>query len=440
MVIKQKTPRLSLFPATVEVNEKGRLIIGVCDTVELAEEFGTPLYIFDESDLRGKCTEFINVFGEYYPGTAVAYACKTFMNKALALLLKEEGLGLDVVSGGEMNIAHSVDFPLDRVYFHGNNKSAEELKLALEWKVGRIVLDNFYEMAMLSEIAKEKGCVVDVLMRITPGVDPHTHKYITTGTVDSKFGFPLSAGEEAIAKVMSAPNLNLVGLHFHLGSQVFGVEPYLEAIGLMLDLAAVMKRKNGFELEELDIGGGFALQYTVDEPSPPVSFYAEKIASTIIGKCQELNLKLPQLVIEPGRAIVGRAGVALYRIGAIKDIPGVRRYVSVDGGMADNIRPALYDAKYEAVVANKMLAKETDLVTVAGKFCESGDILIRDIKLPRVTAGDVLAVPGCGAYCLAQASNYNASLKVAVVLVKDGKARLIRRRETYEDLTRGDVV
>ncbi len=287
MVIKQKTPRLSLFPATAEVNEKGRLIIGVCDTVELAEEFGTPLYIFDESDLRGKCTEFINVFGEYYPGTAVAYACKTFMNKALALLLKEEGLGLDVVSGGEMSIAHSVDFPLDRVYFHGNNKSAEELKLALEWKVGRIVLDNFYEMAMLSEIAKEQGCVVDVLMRITPGVDPHTHKYITTGTVDSKFGFPLSAGEEAIAKVMSAPNLNLVGLHFHLGSQVFGVEPYLEAIGLMLDLAAVMKRKNGFELEELDIGGGFALQYTVDEPSPPVSFYAEKIASTIIGKCRE---------------------------------------------------------------------------------------------------------------------------------------------------------
>jgi len=391
--------------------------------VALAEEFGTPLYVFDEFSLRGKCAEFKTEFGQRYADTAVVYAGKAFLNRALALILKEEGLGLDVVSAGELSIAR-----------------AEELKLALKWGVGRIVVDNFHEMAVLEEIAREQGSVPDVLLRLTPGIDPHTHKYISTGVIDSKFGFTLAIWEEAVTRAISVPNLNLVGLGFHLGSLIFEVEPYQEAIGVVLRFAAEMKRKHGFELRELDVGGGFAVQYTLDSPAPTISAYAEAIVPAMVSKCQELKLALPQLVVEPGRAIVGQAGVALYRIGASKDISGVRCYVSVDGGMADNIRPALYGAEYEAVVANKVQAPEADQVTIAGKFCESGDILVQDIGLPEVAAGDVLAVADCGAYCLAMASNYNASLKVAVVLVKDGKARLIRRRETFEDLTRCDLV
>jgi diaminopimelate decarboxylase len=440
MTVRQDIVKYPLLPLTSEANEKGHLVIGGCDTVELAEEFGTPLYIFDEFSLRSRCAEFRTEFGQRYADITIAYAGKAFMNKTLALILKEEGLGLDVVSGGEMSIARSVDFPLDKSYFHGNNKSAEELRLALEWGVGRIVVDNFQELALLGETAKGQGRAVDILLRLTPGIDPHTHKYNTTGIVDSKFGFTLSAWDEAVSEAISAPDLNLVGLHFHLGSLIFEVEPYQEAIDRVLHFAAEMKQKYGFELRELDIGGGFAVQYTLDSPAPPISVYAETIVSMVTGKCRELNLALPQLVIEPGRSIVGRAAVALYRIGTVKDIPGVRCYVSVDGGMADNIRHALYGAKHEAIVANKVLAEETDKVTIAGKFCESGDILIRDISLPPVAAGDLLAVADCGAYCLAMASNYNASLKSAVVLVNGGKARLIRRRETFEDLTRCDVV
>jgi diaminopimelate decarboxylase len=328
---------------------------------------------------------------------------------------------------------------MENVYFHGNNKSAEELGLALEWGVGHIVVDNFHELALLEGMAREKGDVVDIMLRLTPGVDPHTHKHIATGLVDSKFGFPLSGAEEAVARATSAPNLNLMGLHFHLGSQLFEAEPYLEAIRIILELAAAMKPKYGFELKELDIGGGFAVQYTMESPAPPVSAYAGAITSWIVSRCRELNLTLPRLTVEPGRAIVGQSGVALYRVGVVKEIPDVRYYVSVDGGMGDNIRPALYGARYEAVVANKMLAEEVRQVTIAGKFCESGDVLIRDIDLPPVAAGDILAVADCGAYCLAMASNYNAALRPAVAMVKDGQARLIRRRETYDDLTRCDL-
>jgi len=434
------TTKLSLFPLTAEVSNRGHLVVGGGDTVELAAEFGTPLYLFDEFSVRSKCTEFKKEFGQRYADTTVIYACKAFMNQALALILNEEGLGLDVVSGGELSIAQSVGFPLDRVYFHGNNKSAEEIRLALKWHIGRFVVDNGYELKMLGELANEAGYIPDILLRLSPGVDPHTHQYITTGVVDSKFGFPLADAGEAVAQAMSAPNLNLVGLDFHLGSLIFDPQPYQQAIELTLDLAAEMKQKYSFELRELNVGGGFAIQYTLDSPAPPVSIYAEAITSKIISKCRELKLTLPRLIVEPGRAIVGQAGVALYKTGVIKDIPGIRCYVSVDGGMADNIRPALYGAKYEAVLANKMLGKEAGKVTIAGKFCESGDILVKDINLPPVSAGDIIAIPSCGAYCLPQASNYNASLKPAVVLIKEGKARLIRRRETFDDLTRCDLV
>ena len=440
MVSRQSESRLALFPSTAEINEKNHLAIGGCDAAALAEEFGTPLYIFDEVTLRQKCAEFRDEFGRRYQDTAIVYACKAFVNRALALLFKEEGLGLDVVSGGELSIARSVDFPMEKVYFHGNNKSAEELGMALEYKVGRIVIDNFQELDMLAGIASRRGARPDVLLRLAPGVDPHTHKHISTGVVDSKFGIPMASADEAVARAIAAASLNLIGLQFHLGSQIFEVEPYAEAISVILDLAAEMKSRHGFELKELDVGGGFAVQYTVDSPAPPVSEYAEMVVSAVKEKCRQHNLELPKLVIEPGRAIAGRAGVALYRVGVVKDIPGIRCYVSVDGGMADNIRPALYDARYEAVVANRMNDKVTKKVTIAGKFCESGDILIKDIELPEVAAGDILAVPDCGAYCLAMGSNYNASLKPAIALVNEGRARLIRRRETYEDLTRHDLV
>jgi len=440
MTIRQDIPRLSLFPLTAEVNSQGHLIIGGCDSVDLAAEFGTPLYVFDELGLRSKCQELKTEFGQRYADTAVIYACKAFINRALALILNEEGLGLDVVSAGELGIAQSAGFPLDKVYFHGNNKSAEEIRLALKWHIGRIVVDNFHEMAMLGEMAKAEGYIPEVLLRLSPGVDPHTHKYNATGVIDSKFGFPLASGAEAVAQAMSAPDLNLVGLHFHIGSLIFEVEPYQEAIEFILNFAAEMKQKYGFELRELDIGGGFAIQYTLDSPAPPVSVYAEAIASSITYKCRQLRLAPPRLIVEPGRSVVGRAGVALYKAGVVKDIPGVRCYVSVDGGMGDNIRPALYGAKYEAVIANKIKEKEAGRVTIAGKFCESGDILVKDIDLPPVSAGDIIAIPTCGAYCLPLASNYNASLKPAIALVKEGKARLIRRRETFDDLTGYDLI
>ncbi|HEY55406.1 MAG TPA: diaminopimelate decarboxylase [Dehalococcoidia bacterium] len=432
--------RLKLFPPASAVNDSGHLVIGGCDSVELAAEFGTPLYVFDEQTLRGKCAEFLGEFTRRYADAAVLYSCKAFINKALAQLFMEEGLGLDVVSGGELSIVRSAGFSMDRVYFPGNNKSAEEIKLALELGVGRIVVDNLQELSLLEQLAGEEGHTPDIWLRLTPGVDPHTHRHIATGNVDSKFGIPLVLGEEAVTTAMSASALNLHGLHFHIGSQIAETGPYEQAIEIILKFAADMGQKHGFGLKELSLGGGFAIQYTLDSPVPPVSAYAEALTSSVIGGCQKLGLAQPRLFIEPGRAMVGQAGVALYTAGVVKDIPGVRRYVSVDGGIADNIRPALYQAKFEAVVANRMKEKEADKVTIAGRFCESGDTLIWDIALPPVSAGDIIAVPDCGAYCLPMASNYNASLKPAIVMVKEGKARLIRRRQTLDDLTRCDLV
>jgi diaminopimelate decarboxylase len=433
--------RLPLFPRTADINNRGCLTIGGCDTVELATNFGTPLYIFDEATLRSKCLEYRREFTQRYPNTLIIYACKAFTNTALALILEEEGLGLDVVSAGEISIASSADFLPERVYFHGNNKTAEEISLALEWGIGRVVVDNFHELHLLSKLAAAKGIVQDILLRLSPGIDPHTHEYITTGTVESKFGFPMLPGqaEEAITQAISRESLNLIGLHFHLGSLIFDVEPYREAIKVVLRFAAEVRQKIGFELSEFSLGGGFAIQYVLDSPAPSTADYAEAIVSILLEETESLGLALPQLIVEPGRAIVGQAGVALYRVGAMKEIPGIRKYVFVDGGIADNIRPAFYGARYEALVANKAKERDTSMVTVAGRFCESADILVKDIELPTIEEGDIIAVPACGAYCLPMASNYNASLKPAIVMVKEGQARLIRRRETFEDLTRCDI-
>ncbi|MFA5316971.1 MAG: diaminopimelate decarboxylase [Dehalococcoidales bacterium] len=430
---------MALMPPNAEVGRDGHLLVGGCDCVELVQEFGTPLYLFDESAIRSKCREYQAAFSECYRDSSVIYAGKVFLNGSLVRILAEEGMGLDVVSAGELAIAKKGGFPASRIYFHGNNKSAEELVAALEYGVGRIVVDNGYELEMLDEIATGRGQTVDILLRLSPGVDPHTHSYITTGVIDSKFGFTLPDADRAVARVMATSHLNLVGFHSHIGSQISEAGPYQLAIEVVLKFAGEMKQKYHFELGELNIGGGFAVQYTCDAKVPEISEFTGVISRGLTEGCQKLGLGLPHLVTEPGRAIIGQAGVVFYRAGAIKDIPDVRRYVSVDGGMGDNIRPALYQAAYEAVVANNMLAEPTARVTIAGKFCESGDILVRDIDLPPITAGDIIAIPVSGAYCLPMASNYNASLRPAVVMVRDGQARLIRRRETIDDLTRCDI-
>ncbi len=431
--------RLPLFPAGSSVNQSGHLVIGGCDAVDLAAEFGTPVYVYDEDGLRAKCREFLSEFGERYDDVCVAYSGKAFLNHAMVRLIDEEGLGLDVVSGGELGIADAAGFSMDRVYFPGNNKSVAELEMALDLGVGRIVVDNFHELEMLGELTSRRGQLADVLLRVTPGVDPHTHRHLSTGNIDSKFGVPLTQVEEMITKAMALPAVNPIGLHFHIGSLIFEDEPFMAAVTTVIKLAAEMKRKHGFEMAELDVGGGYAVQYTLDAPAPPVSFYAAAITTRVVAECEAHGLPSPRLVIEPGRSVVARAGVALYTAGVVKDIPGVRRYVSVDGGMGDNIRPALYDARLEAVIANSMEMAAGETVTIAGKFCESGDVLIHDIALPPVAAGDIIAVAGCGAYCIPESMNYNASLRPAVIQVSSGKASLIRRRETLDDLTRLDV-
>ena len=435
----RQVTKLPLFPLTAGISTKDHLEIGGCDVVELAAEFNTPLYIYDEVTLREKCTEFKHEFGDRYP-TTINYSCKAFINKAVLKLFAEEGLGLDVVSGGEIGYARAFGFPMERIDFPGNNKSAEELILAVESGIGHIVIDNLYELDLLRKIAKQLNRRQKILLRITPGVDPGTHRYETTAGRDSKFGIPMVVAEKAVENALSLPEVELTGLHFHIGSQVTDTGPYIKAVETILDFAFVIKKKYGFELKELSTGGGYGHRYTLDDIPPTVSDYAEDIIGTLLEKCRELGLSSPHLIIEPGRSMVAGAGIALYTIGATKDIPGIKRYVSIDGGMADNVLPAFYQVNFEAVSAAKMGAVGTEKVTICGKYCESSDILIRDIELPEMVAGDIIAIPGCGAYNLTESTNYNMSFKPAVVMVKDGDARLIRRRETLDDLTRCDLV
>lgn len=429
-----------VFPLTAKVNDQGHLAIGGCDVVELASAFGTPLYLFDEFTLRYRCREMVREFGQRYPDMLVAYASKAFLSRKLAALISEEGMGLDVVSEGELSVASSVSFPMDRVYFHGNNKSPHEILVALKERVGCIVVDNFHELTLLGRLASEAGIETSILLRVTPGVDPHTHRYIATGLSESKFGFPLSTADDAVGMAMALPGIRLRGFHFHIGSSIYEPAFYSHAIDIIIKLAARLGAKCNFELDELDVGGGFAVQYTRDEPAPPASAYAEVICNGVRDRCRELGLPLPRLVVEPGRYIVGQAGVAIYSVGATKDIPGVVRYIFVDGGMGDNIRPALYGARYEAVVANKMNEPESEEVRMAGRFCESGDILIDRTQLGAAESGDIVAVATCGAYCLPMASNYNLFPRPAVVLVRDGSASLMHRRESLDDLMRLEVM
>lgn len=429
-----------LFPVTSAVNGDDHLVIGGCDTVSLAEEFGTPLYIYDELTLRQMCQSFVGEFVSRYTNTLIAYASKAFINPALARIINEEGLGLDVVSGGEIAVANTANFPRDKIFFHGNNKTAAELEYALSSQVGTIVVDGFSELTLLNQIASRLGKEQNIMLRLSPSVDAHTHQHTTTGILDSKFGFSMETGDAAAAIRLALKSriLKLTGLHFHLGSPIFELEPYSVAIDNVLTYAEKF-RKDGLQITEFSPGGGFAIGYVREEPPPAIKEYASVITSMLVAKCDILGLDQPRLIVEPGRSIIGRAGVALYTVGVIKDIPTVRKYVSLDGGMGDNIRPALYGAKYDAVLANRVTDSLKETVSLAGKYCESGDILIKDISLPIPQTGDMVAIPGSGAYAPAMASNYNCNPRPAIVIASDGDARLIRRRETYDDLMACDL-
>jgi diaminopimelate decarboxylase len=438
MALKPEIPRLVVFPQTASVNADGHLVIGGCDTVALAREFGTPLYIFDETDLRARCREFKTEFGRRYSRVTIAYSPKAFTAKAMLKLVNEEGLDLDIVTGEEMGIAKALGFPMSRIHFPGNNKSAEDLKTAVKYNLGHIVVDNLTELDMLIKIAGKKK--IKILLRLNPGVDPHTHKYNTTGVADSKFGLPRGEWDTAVAQALAALNLDVDGFHFHLGSGLFEADPYLGAIESVLDYVAEVKARHNYEIRTMSIGGGFGAQYLLEKVPPPVSYFAEAIVNKINRRCRELKLNPPRLIVEPGRKIVARAGISLYTVGVIKEIPGIRTYASLDGGISDNIRYAVYGdwALQAAVLANRVAEKDTREYRITGKLCESGDILIPDISLPELRTGDILAMAGSGAYAIPMQSNYNSMLRPAIVFVQDGQARLVRHRETLADLMRRD--
>jgi diaminopimelate decarboxylase len=443
-VTQHLSPALRLqgvLPGTAAVNPRGHLAIGGCDTVELAREFGTPLYVFDEQFLRDQARAFVRAFTDRNRDTMVAYASKAYTGLAVLRIMAEEGLGLDVVSGGELAIALAAGFPAERIHLHGNNKTPQELREAVAARIGRVVLDNFYEIEQLDRAAGEAGVRQQVLLRLAPGIDPHTHAKISTGQIDTKFGFTIQTGDalKAVRRTLAAKHLDLLGYHCHIGSQIFEIESYEQVADVMLGFAAQARDATGFVLQEFSPGGGFAVQYLAGPPPPDIDAYAAMVVDSVGDARERYGLPPLRLFVEPGRSMVARAGVALYTVGATKVIPEVRRYVSIDGGMADNIRPAMYDAKYEALLANRPDEAPSETVTIAGKFCESGDILIRDIDLPHAEPGDILAVPASGAYAPAMASNYNGALRPAIVFVRDGRARLVRRRETYEDLLRTEV-
>jgi diaminopimelate decarboxylase len=427
---------------TSRINQKGHLEIGGCDTVDLAHQFGTPLYIYDEEMIRQTIREFREAFEKSGLSFQIAYASKAFCTVAMCRLAAEEGCSLDVVSGGELYTALKAGFPVERIHFHGNNKTPEEIELALEAGIGAFVVDNFHELELLNALAKEKGTTAEILLRVTPGVEAHTHEYISTGQQDSKFGFDVESGmaKEAIRQTLVLDAIRLGGLHSHIGSQIFETEGFVIAIQRVADLYEWAVREAGAELHVLNVGGGFGIRYTqADTPLKPVA-YVESICDAVKSEFTLRSLPFPEIIIEPGRAIVGAAGTTLYTIGAIKEIPGIRKYVSVNGGMTDNPRPALYQAVHEACIANRAQEDPAEVVSIAGKCCESGDMLIWDIPLPPVKPNDLLAVTCTGAYNYSMASNYNRIPRPAVVFVRDGKADLVVERETFEDLVKNDRI
>jgi diaminopimelate decarboxylase len=429
---------------TQRLNARGHLEIGGCDAVDLAAEFGTPLYVFDESAIRGRCRAYRAAFESRYPAVQVEYAAKAFLCLAMAQLIHEEGLHLDVASAGELYTALRAGFPPAGLVLHGNNKSPAELRLACEAGVGRIVVDNVYELDLLDQVAPFQQRPQEVLLRVAPGVDPHTHRRIRTGQADTKFGLNVQSGAalEAVRRIVATPSLLFAGLHCHIGSNLMESDAHQAAVEVVLDLAAAIREQTGLSIEQLNVGGGLGIRYLPEDRPPALEAFAEAITSAVHEGCAARHLALPALLLEPGRSIVGEAGTTLYTVGAIKQVPipeppGSRTYVAIDGGMSDNPRPQLYDAVYSALLANKAAEPATHPVRVAGKHCET-DTLIDQTLLQRPEPGDVLAVLATGAYNYSMASNYNRLTRPAAVFVAGGEARVVIERETLDDLLRHD--
>lgn len=431
---------------TLKVNEKGHLEIGRCDTVTLTEQYSTPLYVLDEQYIREMCTVFRETLRSEYNGNGcILYASKAFSCKAIYKIIAEENLGCDVVSGGELYTAKQAGFPPEKIYMHGNNKLPNELKEALDYKISVIVVDAYAELDLLDCLAAERNVVQDILIRVNPGVEAHTHHFIQTAKTDSKFGFSLADGtaQKITQYALTKKNVRLLGYHCHIGSQIFEQESFQLAVDKMVEFMAEMKSKLNFSVRTLNLGGGFGVWYTDEDKKIPPSGYAEYLKTIIFRlktKCKQYNLLHPFLVLEPGRSLIAEAGITLYTVGNIKEIPNIKKYVAVDGGMFDNPRYALYQAKYTAILANRANEAADEIVSVAGKCCESGDIVCADVKLPTVRPGDILAILSTGAYNFSMASNYNRNFIPGVILVKDGKADYIVKPQTYEDLTRNDVI
>lgn len=431
---------------TLKINEKGHLEIGGADCVALAEQFSTPLYVFDEAYIRRMMRIYQDTINTEYQGKGlVLYASKAFSCEAVYSIARSEGIGVDVVSGGELYTALRAGFPADKITMHGNNKLPYEIEQALDAHIGMIVVDSHSEADFIEREAEKRGIVQNVLIRINPGVEAHTHAYVQTATPDSKFGFSVANGaaEEMTGYVLSKPHLRLHGYHCHIGSQIFEKQSFVLAVRKNLAFMAEMKAKLGFEADSLNMGGGFGIWYAEGDAMIDVDGYADylrALISTVKEGCAELGLRLPYLYLEPGRSIVGEAGITLYTVGAIKEIPGIRKYIAIDGGMFDNPRYALYQSKYTAILANRATEEATELVSIAGKCCESGDLIGVDFNLPKANTGDILAVLSTGAYNYSMASNYNRNLIPPVVLVKDGKAEYIVKPQSYEDLVRNDTI
>jgi len=427
---------------TSKINAQGHLEIGGCDTTDLAKQYGTPLYIVDEALVRQRAREYVESFRASGLKFQVAYASKAFSVMAMCAIAEQEDLSLDVVSDGELYTALKAGFPVQRIHFHGNNKTPDEINMALDANIGCFVVDNFIELQLLNALAGDKGKRANVLLRITPGVEAHTHDYISTGQQDSKFGFDLANGSayRAIQEADALPNLELLGVHSHIGSQIFEVEGFEMAAAKVAGFAVQVRSELNVTFRVINLGGGFGIRYTAEDKPLPVSQYIKAITDAIKSNFSEANYPLPEIWVEPGRSMVGDAGTTLYTIGTSKEIPGVRKYIAVDGGMTDNPRPALYESKYEAVIANRANAPIEETVTVAGKCCESGDKLIIDCELPKAEIGDLLAVFCTGAYNYAMASNYNRIRRPAVVFVKDGQADVAVKRESLDDIVGNDVI
>ena len=418
----------------------GTLYFDGCDTTELAKKYGTPLYVISAKMIKDKFAQLQEEFISKYPKARVAYACKAFCTKEMLRLCAQEGVSIDVVSGGELYTAMAVDFPPERIEFNGNNKLRSELEMAIDYGIGRIIVDGIGELELIEDICKEKNKKVNILYRITPGIKADSHDYIITGKKDSKFGMPQDEEElyKEIKKAIDSQYVNFLGLHFHIGSQLFDNDPSVQAVKVALGHVKNIKDRYGYAMQELNLGGGFGARYT-DEQTRPYSYYLDPMVKEVRDFCEKENMELPSLVIEPGRSIVAEAGISLYTVGRIKDIPGVRKYVSVDGGMTDNIRPALYQAQYTGVLANRAGEEKTETVTFCGKCCESGDILIKDIKTAAPKTGDILAIFTTGAYGYSMASNYNKNPKPAVVMTDQGKEKVIVKRQSYEEIIEDEI-